>query len=1013
MYKLAINRPILTLMFVLTLIIFGIISFNRLPVSLFPNVDFPIVTIKTTLKGADPKTVESKVTDKIEEKVSGIEGIDLIASTSAEGVSVVTVKFLLTRKIDQAANDIRDKVAAIDFASDVDKPIISKLDLGDASVINLFIAQNDQKITPSQMMTFVDQKIKPRLQKLSGVGAVNIVGFRERQIRILPDPYLMNKFGVGTKELSEIVSRQNVKTGGGRIIAQAQELVVKTEADAKSLEELKQLVIKPGVKLSDIAAIEDTVEDARSYANLNGKPGVMLEVQKISGENTIEVVKKVKSLMPEITKLCGSGYSAKLVNDTSIFILNSLHEVEFDLVYGALLAVLIVFLFLRNVTATLVSAITIPSSILGTFALMSYMGYSLDRMTLLGLTLAIGVLIDDAIVVIENIYKKLEHGMDNLTAALVGVKEIAFAVLTISSMLLAVFVPVAFMDGIVGKFFNSFALTVSFAVIISYIIAMTLIPSLSARVLSKGESRFYHATEPIFVAIDRAYVSTLRFVLRRKFLVIAGVFALLIASFKLLPYIGKEFIPKEDKAEFEVFIKAPVSVSMEQMTKRALQIQQSVAKNEHVVDTILRIGYTPSREINKAVVYVKIKDKHDRKVRQDIVMNDMRQQLKQFKDLSITVADIPNIRGAGVSVPYQLVLKSDSLESLSKASSAIMAHLGKLKGVVDIDSNFEPGKPEVTVNIIRENAQRAGVSASEIAQAVGSAFSGERAISKLDENGKQLDITLRLGDEERNSIDDLKKLQIHTSGSQSLFLDGLVKIEQQDGLAAIYRFDRQRQTTIYADLYKIVLGDAVAHTESSLKTLLPPDVTARFTGFAEEMQKTGKAMGFAFLLSFIIMYLLLAALFESLIQPLIIMVALPLSFIGAFAALFITAKTLNLFTMIGMMVLMGMVGKNAVLLIDFANQNRLKGMSIDESLLDAGEKRLRPILMTTLAIVFGMLPIAIGVGAGAETKSPMATTIIGGLLSSMFLTLLIVPALYRVVSPLDLWLRKFYERRAV
>ncbi|MEA3373698.1 MAG: efflux RND transporter permease subunit [Campylobacterota bacterium] len=1009
MYKLAINRPITTLMFVLSLIVFGLMSFNKMPAALYPNIDFPLITIQTVYSGADPKTIESKITDPIEEAVSAIGGIDMINSTSSEGMSVVIVKFLLSRDINEAANDVRDKVAAIQLPEGADKPLVSKLDIGGASVINLFVSS--EKVAAKEMMLFVDQKVKPRLQKISGVGSVNIIGYREREIKIYPDPFMLNKYGITIAELNSIIARENVKKGGGRFISKVQELIIKTEADAKSTEQLGNIKIKEGVRLKDIARIEDGLEDARSYASFNSKPGVMLEIKKISGTNTLTLIDNVKTVVPQLKEIAGDAYGITLLNDTSTFILHSLHDVKFDLIYGAFLAVLIVFLFLRNTTATLVSALSIPTSIIGTFALMEYMGYELNKMTLIGLTLAIGILIDDAIVVIENIYKKLEKGMGRFEAAYEGVKEVAFSILAISAMLLAVFVPVAFMSGIVGKFFNSFAITVAFAVIISYIIALTLIPSLSARVLNEKQSRFYVMTEPILAWIDRVYVKLLKIVLRFKWLTLIGIFALLFGSFSLGGHVGVEFIPKEDKSEFEIKIKAPSGISLEEMTRQLQTLQERVKADDDVKYTTLSIGYNTAQEINKAIIYVKLVAIENRKSSQQDIVQNYREKLRDTKNLFITVADIPAIKGAGVSVPYQLVLKSDSLESLAIAADNIKGLLSEKEGVVDIDSNYEAGKPELRIGVKRQNAARFGISALEIVSIINTAFSSDRSISQYEEFGKQFDITLRFDDDFRRQISDLKRMQITAPDGRKVYLEGIVTFEEGLGAASIFHMDRERQTTIFADLYGTVLGDAVSYTEEHIKEMLPKDVEYRFTGFAEEMEKTGKAFMFAVLLTVVMMYLILAALYESLLQPLIIMVALPLSLIGVLTALFLTAKTFNLFTMIGFMLLMGMVGKNAVLLVDFANQAIKRGLSTDDAILEAGEKRLRPILMTTFAMIFAMLPLAMGTGIGSETKSPMATAIIGGLISSMVLTLLVVPAMYKIMNPIDQWMRKWYEKR--
>jgi len=533
MYKSAINRPITTLMYLITLMIFGWISFKNMPSALFPNIDFPMVTVQTIYPGAEAQTIESQVTDKIEEAISRIGGVDKIISTSSEGVSVIMVQFFLERDIDEATNDVRDKVSAVILPKDTKNPRVSKLDIGGAPVINLFLTAKESSL--SELMIFADEKVKPKIQRINGVGAINIIGYRDREIKILPDPYLLNKYGISIGELNQIVSIENVKIGGGKLISDTKELVIKIEGDAKSVEELKNITIKNDIRLRDIAKVEDTLSDPKSFASYNGTAGVMLEVQKISGTNTIEIIQRVKDELPNLKKMAGDKYGVQTLSDTSEFIIHSLEDVEFDLVYGAFLAALIIFIFLRNITITLVSAISIPASIMGTFALMDYMGYDLNKMTMIGLTLAIGIIIDDAIVVIENIYKKMEEGMGKFQAAVEGTKEMAFTILAISAMLLAVFIPVSFMSGIVGKFFNSFAMTVGFAVIISYTIALSFIPSLSARVLHKGESRFYTMTEPIFRLIEKIYDVILKVVLRFKYITLLLVIGGFVFSLSLFP----------------------------------------------------------------------------------------------------------------------------------------------------------------------------------------------------------------------------------------------------------------------------------------------------------------------------------------------------------------------------------------------------------------------------------------------------------------------------------------------
>ncbi len=732
MYKYAINHPITTLMYALTLIVFGLMSYRSMPAALFPNIDFPMVTIKTAYPGAEPSSVESQITDKIEEAVSRIGGIDTIISTSSEGISVVMVKFLLERKIDEATNDVRDKIAAVQLPRQAEKPLVSKLDIGGAAVINVFLAVKDA--TVKELMLFADEKVKPSIQRLNGVGAINIVGYRDREIKIYPNIYALNKYGITITELNHIITKENVKIGGGKLVGTQNELILKTEADALSMEELRDIKIKDDLRLRDLATVEDSLSDAKSYSAYNGMKGVMLEVQKISGSNTLEIIEKVKQTIPALQNIAGDKYEVKLLNDTSPFIIHSLEDVEFDLIYGALLASLIVFLFLRNITITLVAAISIPISIIGTFSLMDYMGYELNKMTLVGLTLAIGILIDDAIVVIENIYKKMEEGMDKFSAAVEGTREMAFAILAISAMLLAVFIPVSMMSGIVGKFFNSFAMTVGFAVIISYTIAITFIPSLSARVLNKGESRFYTFTEPVFVWIDRLYVAVLRFALRFKTINIILVLVIFVGSLSLFPKIGMDFIPKEDKAEYEVKIEANPGISIPEILKKSRKVEALIKKDKSVEYTTLSIGYNTSQEINKALIYVKLVDKFKRQLNQEEIIQNLRQKLKGFDPkLFITAAAIPGIKGTGVSVPYQIVLKGDTFESLSESSNALTAYLAEKEGFVDIDTNLDMGKPELRISIIRENANRFGIHAEDIATALATAFSSDIPISQYED----------------------------------------------------------------------------------------------------------------------------------------------------------------------------------------------------------------------------------------------------------------------------------------
>ena len=1005
MYKLAINRPITTLMGVLTFIVFGLMSYNSMPTNLFPNVDFPVVTVQTTYNGADPSTVETKVTDKIEEAVSGVDGIDKLMSTSYEGFSVVTIQFELTKDLDEATNDVRDKIGAINLPDEVEKPVVKKLG-GAGAVISLFIASEGNDT--SSLMRLADEKLKPQLQRIKGVGEVNILGYQDREIRIFIDPFLLNKYNLTPADVSGIVQKQNIKQGVGKLVNQNQEIIIKAQGDAQNIEEVGNLLVKPGVRLKDIATVQDGLSDAKSFSSFNGQQGVTLEVKKIAGENVLNIITEVKKTLPKLQILAGDKTEIKILQDQSEKIMVNINNVRFDLIFGAFLAVIIVFLFLRNITATIVSALAIPTSVIGTFAIIDALGYDLNRLTLIGLTLAIGIFIDDAIVVIENIMKKMENGMEPFRASFEGAKEVSFSVLAISSVLLAVFIPVAFMDGIVGMFFNSFAMTVAAGIVISYLVAIMFIPSIAARVLSSKESGFYHKTEPILKAIDKAYVWLLKPLIKYKTLTIIVTVGLLVASTTLK--VGMSFLPMQDNAEFQITIKAPVGINLESMKKVITPLDDMLKEDKDILYSISSIGYNSANELHKGRIYVKLKTLGERVKTQEAIIQYYRDKLSSIQGMVISVEKVDDFDTGATSAPVQVVITGDNLEKLDVASAKLMVILKETSGIVDIDRDFENGKPEIKIGILRENAQRVGVSVEQIASILGSAYSSESAVSYYEDNGRQFDITVRLKDDFRSSLDDLKKLQVRNSNGQFVALEGLLEIKESLGNASINRFDRERKVLVTANIFNTSLDKIVEVINEKMPEILPKGYNYRFTGDVENMQDTNKAFGAAVLLAVILIYLILAALYESIIQPFIIMISMPLSFTGVMVALYLSGNSFSLFVMIGIILLLGMVGKNAILVVDFANRAIKDGKSIDDALLEAGEKRLRPILMTTFAMIGAMIPLAFGSGAGHESNAPMALAIIGGLVSSTVLTLLVVPAIYKFMYPLDAWLRKWYEK---
>ena len=1008
MYKFAINRPITTLMGVLAFIVFGLISYKTMPVNLFPNVDFPVVTVQTEYRGADAATVESKVTDVIEESVSGIDGIDKLFSSSYNGFSVVTIQFELSKDLNEATNDVRDKIGSAVLPSEVEKPVVKKLGASGVA-ISLFIST--KKDESSALMRFADETVKPKLQRIEGVGEVELIGFRDREIRIFVNPFLLDKYGLTTYDLSNKIKTSNVNLGAGELIDQKNKITIKTKGDADSIEELKSIIIKPGVRLRDVATVIDGMSDVESYSSSKGEIGVKLDVKKIPGKNTLNIIRDVKKIYPDLVEMAGSEYDLKLLNDQSEKIMVNIDNVTFDLIFGAFLAILIVFLFLRNVRSTIISAMAIPTSIIGTFAIIDWLGYDLNRLTLIGLTLAIGIFIDDAIIVIENISKKMEAGIKPFEASYEGIKEIIFSILAISSVLLAVFIPVAYMDGIVGMFFNSFAMTVASGVAISFLVATMLIPSLSARLLDPKESKFYHMTEPILQKVDALYVATLKPVLKFKYITVIVTVLLLILSTRL--NVGMNFLPMQDYSEFQVQIKTPTGANIETTKKMVQPLVDEINANKLVDYSILSIGYNTAREANKAKIYVKLIPVKDRDVSQENIVKEYSDKFAKFKDMKIVVEEVSPFETGGSNAAVQIIITGDSLDTLSEISKKAMGILAQTKGTVGIDSDYEAGNPEIQVHILRDRAERMGVDVQDIASVLNSAYSSDTPISYYEENGKEYDITLRLDDKYRAGIFDLYKLKVRNANNELVPIDSLIEIERGVNVTSINRYDRSRKVLVTSGIFGNTLDKIIASIDPKLKEIMPKGYSYTYSGDVENMEDTNKAFGAAVLLAIVLIYLILASLYESFVQPFIIMVAMPLSITGIMFALFLGGKSFSLFVMIGIILLLGMVGKNAILVVDFANKAIAEGKEIDAALFEAGEKRLRPILMTTFAMIGAMMPLAFGSGAGHESNSPMALAIIGGLTSSTLLTLLVVPAIYKVMYPLDRWLRKWYEKGKV
>ncbi len=1022
MYKTAINRPITTLMFAFAIIFFGVMGFKKLSVALFPNIDIPTVVVTTTYPGASAEIIESKVTDKIEEAVMGIDGIKKVTSTSSKNVSIVVIEFELEKPNEEALNDVVNKISSVRFGdSNIQKPSINKFDTNSQAIISLFVSSSS--VPATTLNDYAKNTIKPMLQKISGVGGVQLNGFRERQIRIYADPTLMNKYNLTYADLFSTLKAENVEIDGGRIVNSQRELSILINANSYSVADVEKIQVGNHVRLGDIARIEIGLEEDNTFASFKDKPGVILEIQKVAGSNEIEIVDRVYEALKRIQAISPS-YEIKPFLDTTSYIRISIEDVKFDLVLGAILAVLVVFAFLRNGTITLVSAISIPISIMGTFALIQWMGFSLNMLTMVALTLAIGIIIDDAIVVIENIHKKLEMGMDKRKASYEGVKEIGFALVAISAMLLSVFVPIGNMKGIIGRFFQSFGITVALAIALSYVVVVTIIPMVSSVVVNPRHSRFYVWSEPFFKALESYYTRLLQWVLNHKLIIFIAVVLVFVGSLFVASKIGMEFMLKEDRGRFLVWLRAKPGVSIDYMTKKAKGFQEAIEKHAEVEFTTLQVGYGTTQSPFKAKIFVQLKPLKERKKEHELgqfeLMNALRKELKSMpeaKDLeSINLSEVSLLGGGGDSSPFQTFVFSHSQEAVDKSVANLKKFLlesSELKGKIEgFHTSTSESQPQLQLKILRQNANKYGVSAQTIGSVVSSAFSGTSQASVFKEDGKEYDMIIRVPDNKRISVEDIKRLQVRNKYDKLMFLDALVEITETKSPSSISRYNRQRSVTVLAQPKAgISLGEILTQVSKNTKEWLVEGANYRFTGEADNAKETNGEFLIAIATAFVLIYMILAALYESILEPFIIMVTMPLSFSGAFFALGLVHQPLSMFSMIGLILLIGMVGKNATLLIDVANEERKKGLNIQEAILFAGKTRLRPILMTTIAMVCGMLPLALASGDGAAMKSPIGIAMSGGLMISMVLSLLIVPVFYRLLAPIDDKIKRFYQNQ--
>jgi len=1019
----SIKRPVFATMVIMALVVLGLVSYPEIGVDLFPKVDFPIVSITTVLKGASPEVIDIDVTDRIEEAVNTVSGVKTITSTSGEGYSSIIVEFQLERDIDLAVQDVREQIAAVrrNLPDDIEEPVIQKVN-PDATPV-LWLNLTGEKSIP-ELSTYADEILKEKLQRIEGVGSLWLGGLQRRQIRIWIHMEKLRAFGISPGEVAAVLGMENVELPGGRIESLTKEYSVKVKGNIRDASEFNDLVVASyqgvPVRIRDIGRAEDGVEEQRTYTQYNGMPCVGIGVRKQTGTNTVEVINRVKKELERINRTLPPGMKINIAFDQSVFIQDSINQVQHHLIIGSILAVVAVFVFLRNVRTTLISAVALPVSIISTFTLIRAFGFTFNNLSMLALTLSVGILIDDAIIVIENIYRHIEEGMAPREAAAFATSEIGMAVMATTLAIAVIFLPVAFMKGIIGRFFMQFALTVVFSVAVSLLVSLTLTPMLSSIFLKpvhhdaeerkKGIfSRISDTLERWYKKVEQGYRPMLAFSLDHRGAVLIGTLVIFVFSMYLVKFIGKEFVPPEDQAQFIVRLESPIDYSFSQADAMFRQADRIVRERPEVTAAFYAQGLSSggSGQVNKAVIFTRLVPRSQRDKKQHEIMAELRKSLNTIPGIKATTEMVSMLGGGIREVPIQYIISSPDMEGLQKNTREVMKELAKVPGIVDVDTSFEAGKPELKVYIDREKAADLGVSVASIAEAVNLLISGEVEITKFKDEtrSRRYDVRMRLRPEDRMNPEDLGRISLRARDGKLVELSNIISIVEGGGPSSISRYNRQRSIWVFANLEDKPLAEAMSSLDDISARVLPAGYNTAYVGQAETMAESFKYLMLALMLGIILAYMVLAAQFESFLHPVTVLLAMPMSFIGAFGALLITGKTISIVSFIGLILLMGLVKKNSILLVDYTNTLRERGMSRREAILQAGPVRLRPILMTTFAMICGMLPVALGIGEGSDIRSPMGIIVIGGLLTSLFLTLAVVPAAYDVFDDWKEWIR--------
>ena len=1007
---LCVRRPVFASVLILSLSVIGVFSFTQLGIDQFPNVDIPVALVTTRLPGAAPEQVESEVTDKIEEAVNTINGIDTLTSTSSEGVSQVVVSFRLEKDADVATQEVRDRINRVLplLPRTITQPIIEKRDPDAAPVLTVALTAN----APVRDITeYADKVLRRQLESADGVGQVLVLGGRRRQINVVLDADRLRAQNLTVNDVARALQAQNSDIPGGRIDQGAQSLTMRTRGRVESPDEFGSIVIRETggypVQVRDVARIEDGMADAQTVASVNGDPTVLLQIRKQSGTNTVEIVNAVKARLTQLEDTLPSGYRLRIVRDQAEFIEASISSVEEHLVVGSLLAALVVLLFLGNLRSTFIAAISIPTSIVATFGLIWYMGFTLNMLTMLALTLSVGIVIDDAIVVLENIYRFIEEkGMPPMKAAVEATREIGLAVLATTLSLVAIFVPVGFMSGMVGRFMQSFGLTMAFAILVSLLVSFTLTPMMSSRwlrVKRAGPGGAVHDSKhsAIFGPMDRAYSAMLGWSMSHRWVIGVLAVAVLLSSVPLFRFVAVTFVTQDDQSGFDVSVRALEGTSLEATEVMANRIGAAIRRIPEVNYTLATVAGDGAGTRNTASIFVKLHPIEARERDQFAVMAQVRDDiLAPFTAEGVRASVGGGGGGGGPGAGVQFVLRGPELRGLQDYSERLLEKVKTIPGVVDADTTLNAGKPEVSVRMDRPKAADLGVPLSEAAEALRLLVGGD-AVTTYNEGGEQYEVHVRAEAGDRDSEAALGRLPI-PSRLGTVALEDVARFTRGEESADIRRLSRQRQVTVMVNMLPGTSQAAVQAqmTEFAGQLGMAPGYTGGFSGQSRELNRTATAFLTAFALSLIFMYLVLAAQFESWLHPVTILLSLPLTLPFALLSLIIFQQSLNVFSALGLLVLFGVVKKNSILQIDHANQLKAAGLSTHDAIVQASRNRLRPILMTTLAFVAGMVPLVVTSGVGSATNHAIGWVVIGGQTLVLVLTLVVTPVAYAVFDDL-------------